>query len=51
MKKLFSTFIKNDEGKPFTAEEAIIFGVIVPGILVLLCVCISIIEHCVIKMV
>lgn len=26
MKKIFTTFFKNDEGKPFTAEEAIIFG-------------------------
>lgn len=51
MKKIFTTFFKNDEGMPFTAQEAIIFGVVVPGMLVLLCVCVSIIEHCVTKMV
>jgi len=45
MKNFFKVFIKNDEGMPFTAEEAIIFGVIVPGMFILLCVCISVLAN------
>ena len=49
MKKIFTTFFKNDEGMPFTAEEAIIFGVIVPGLFILLCVCFSIVTNVITK--